>query len=64
MWYEKYIKYDNRCFIISSINTIKTKFYLQQRDLRLARYVVYLLLCYKREVWMKSCSVSVTYERS
>ena len=58
------MKYDKRCFIISSITTIKTKFYLQERDLRLARYVVYLLLSCKRKVWIQSRSVSVTYERS
>ena len=58
---KKYIKYDKRCFIISSINTIKTKFYLQEHDLRLAWYIVYRLLSYKREVWIKSRSVSVAY---
>ena len=45
---KKYIKYGKRCFIISSV-----KFYLQECDLRLARYVVYLLLSYKLEVWIK-----------
>ena len=54
-----YIKYDKRCFIISSI-----KFNLQELDLRLARYIVYVLLSYKGKVWIKSRSVSVTDERS
>ena len=43
---KKHIKYDKRYFIIRSICTIKTKFNLQERDLRLARYNVYLLLSY------------------